>query len=80
MLMCSCTTGMVLIIQDCTHTFEGRTGFTVPLNSFGVYEIKLNLSLHINIAQISPLSATPLYRIKLDILQKILFAIFLRVI
>lgn len=40
---------MVLVIQHCTHTFEGRTGFTVALTSFGFYGIKLNLGLHINI-------------------------------
>lgn len=40
---------MVLVIQDWTHTFEDRTGFTVALTSFGVYGIKLNLGLHINI-------------------------------
>lgn len=49
MPICRHTAGMVLVIQGCTHTFEGRTGFIVALNSFSFYGIKLNLGLHINI-------------------------------
>lgn len=43
------TAGMILVIQGCIHTFEGKSGFTVALNSFGFYGIKLNVGLHRNI-------------------------------